>query len=86
MQLDRKLRILLKGLDELCCLIGNEQSCHILDTDGICTELFDLTCCLLPVLKCISITKCIGKSYLSMSSAFLSFNLVGCINCSLKVS
>ncbi|OQA23959.1 MAG: hypothetical protein BWY61_01326 [Firmicutes bacterium ADurb.Bin354] len=86
MKLDRKLCILLHGLDKLRSLVRNEKTCHILDTDGISTHLFDLLSHISPVLKCISITECIRKSYLSLTSTLDLLDLVCCINSSLKVT
>ena len=86
MKLDRKLGILFKSLNKFSSLIGNKKTGHILDTDGICTHLFDLLCHVCPILKSISIAKRIRKCDLRFTAAFLNFDLVCGINRCLKVS
>ena len=81
MKLYGKLGIGLHGRYQIICGLRQEKSGHILYTYGICAKVFDILGYLLPVIKCISITKCIRQSDLCMS-AFL----LGGLNCCLKVS
>ncbi len=77
MQLDRKLCIFFHGLDQLGSLIRHQQTCHILDTDGICTHLLNFFGSACPIFQRIGITQRIGQCNLSMASAFLLFHSVG---------
>ena len=81
MQLDRDLNGLFQCSNQLGCFVRKEKSCHIFDTDRICSHFFDLFCHRGPILKCISISQCIGKCDLSMSALF-----VGCLYCGLQVT
>ncbi len=62
-------------------LVRKKKTCHILDADGIGTHLFNSFGNVNPVIQCIGITQCVGKSHLCMA-AFL----VGCLYSGLKVS
>ena len=81
MKLNWKLCTFLQSLYKLCCLVWYKKSSHILDTDRICTHLLNLSCHVLPIIHCISITKCIRKCNLCMS-----IFLVCCLYSCLKVT
>ncbi len=81
MKLNRKIGTGLKSSNQLGCLVRNQKTGHILDTNGICTQLLDTLCRLLPVLESISIAKGIGKSNLRMT-AFL----LGSLYCGFQVT
>ena len=81
MKLDRKLRCFLQSSYQLCCLIRKQKTCHIFDTDGICTHLFNLFRHGSPVIQGISISQRIGKRYLRMSFFFIC-----CFYSSLKIA
>ena len=70
-KLYRKLCRLLQCAHKLGGSLWNKESRHILDTDGVCTERLYLLCKRRPVFKRISISQCIGKSYLRMTALFL---------------
>ena len=78
MQVDRNLYRLFQCLYKLCSLCRNKQTSHIFDTDRTCSHILNSLRCLYPVIQCISITKCIRKSYLR-----LCFFLICCIYCCL---
>ena len=44
MQLDRDLNCFFQCCYQLSCLVRKQKTCHILDTDGVCTHLLDLFC------------------------------------------
>ena len=71
MQLNGKLCILLHGLDQLACLVGNQKPCHILDTDRVRSHFLDLLRRICPVFQSVRITQRIGQSHLCMASALL---------------
>ena len=81
MQINRNLDSIFQCTYKFSCFIWKEKSCHIFDTDGICSHFFDLFCNIYPVIKSIRITKCIGKCHLCMS-----FFFVCCFYCCLKVT
>ena len=81
MQLDRQLGRTLHGADQFGCFIRKQQTCHILDTDGICTHIFDFFCDIGPVIQSVCIAKRIGKGYLSVS-----FFLVAGFYCAFQVT
>ena len=63
-KLDREVYCLLESSDQLCSLVGQEQTCHVLDTDGIGTHIFNSLCNVYPVVHCVGISQCVGKSHL----------------------
>ena len=81
MKIDRDLNSLFESLNKLCSFVWNKKSCHIFDTDGICTHIFDTFCKICPVIKCVSITKCVSHCNLCMC-----FLLVCCFYSCLKVT
>ena len=71
MKIDRDLNSLFQGCNKLSCLIWKKKTGHIFDTDRVCTHFLDTFRNACPVLKSISITKCIGKSNLCMAMLFV---------------
>ncbi len=84
-QLDGQLGILLHGCNQLGSLIGNQQSRHILDTDGIGTHLLDLFRHIRPILQRIGIAQSVGQSNLCMAPALLLLHPVGGVNRLLQI-
>ena len=85
MELNGKLGSALHGGNQLGCPVRNQQSCHILDTDGICSHLFDLFRHIGPIFQRICIAQGIRKRNLRMSSTFLFLHSVGGIYCLLQI-
>ena len=86
MQLNRKLCILLHGLDQFGSLVRHQQACHILDTDGIRSHLLNLLGRRCPVLQGIGISQGVGQRDLRMSPALLLLHPVGGIDRFLQVA
>ena len=81
MKFNRDVNNFLQRTYQLISLIRNKKSCHILDTERICSHIFHALRHIGPVIQCVRITQCIGQSNLCMS-----FLLVGCSNCGLKIA
>jgi len=81
MKIDWDLYSLFQGLNKLSSLVRNKKSCHIFDTDGICTHILDTFCKVCPVIQCVSISKCVSHCNLCMC-----FFLVCCLYSCLKVT
>ena len=81
MKLNRDLNCFFQCSYQLGSSIRKQKTCHILDTDGICTHALDLFCCLCPVIQCVGISQRVGQCNLCMT-----FFLVCCLNCCFKVS
>ena len=81
MDLDWQLGTSLQSLYQSGSLIRNQQTSHILDTQGISTHLLDLTSGLFPVIQSISIAQSIRQSDLCMT-----LFLVSCLYSSLQVT
>ena len=79
--LNRDLYAFLQSGHKFCGLYRNQKSCHIFDTDGICTHIFDFFCNVLPVIQGVGITQGIGQGHLCMS-----LFLIGCFDSCLKIS
>ena len=69
MELNRDMNSLFQGLHKLCCLIGQQKAGHVLDTDGICSHLFNLFCNIGPVFQGIGIAQGIGQRDLRVATS-----------------
>ena len=67
MQVDRKACSFLQSLYQLCCRVWCQQTCHILDTQGVSAHVLNSLCNILPVIQCIGIAQSIAQRNLSMS-------------------
>ena len=65
-KLNRKLCGLLERADQTVCLLRNEKTGHILDTDGIRPHLLNLFRHVHPVLQRICVAQRIGQGNLCM--------------------
>ena len=72
MHLKRKGGTGFQSLDQLLCLVGDQQAGHILDADGIRAHALDLSGDVHPVLIGISVAQCVGKGDLSVAAIFLA--------------
>ena len=85
-ELDGKFGAALHGLDELGSLVRHQQTCHVLDTDGVRTHLLDSLSRLSPVLQRIGVTQGVGQCHLRMAPAFLLLHPVGGIYSLLQIA
>ena len=80
-ELNRNLHSLFQRLDQLCCRIRKQKTCHILDTDRVRSHFLNLFCNISPILKRIRVANRVRQRHLRMS-----FFLIGCLYRCLQVA
>ena len=81
MQLDGDLHCGFQRCHQLGGLVRQQQTGHILDTDGVSAHLLNLLGHAGPVLQGVSVSQGVGQRHLSVSSL-----LIGCGYCGLQVA
>ena len=78
MHLKRDVGCFLNCGNQFGRLIRKQKSCHILDTDGVCSHLLDTLCHGYPVIQGVSIAQGVGKRDLNVT-AFLTGSIDRCL-------
>ena len=81
MQLNRDFNCFFQNGYQFGCFVRKQKTCHVFDTDGVCTHVLNVFCHLCPVIQGVSITQGVRQCYLCMS-----FFFVCCFDCGLQVT
>ena len=81
MNIDGQLGGSLQGLHQVIGIVRSQQTCHILDADGIGAHVLDALRDIRPVLQGVGIAESVGKSDLCLRALLLA-----CVHCGLQVA